>query len=80
MVTYTIATFDVQDQTKSRSLHNTMLSTASNSSYRSEHVMVLMVRSSLNVPFRHKDGTQQGLRVTGTVDLHMKYSSMTQVY
>ncbi len=79
MVIYTIAAFDVQDQTKSRSLHNTLSSTASGFSYRSEDVMVLMVRSSLNVPFRHKDGTQQGLRGIGRVELHVKYSSMTQV-
>jgi hypothetical protein len=79
MVTYTIAAFNVQDQTKSRSLHNTMSSTASGFSYRSEDVMVLVVRSFLNVPFRHKDGTQQGLRDIGRVELHGKYSSMTQV-
>ena len=55
MATYTIAGDNVQDRTKLRSLDNTMSSTVSSFSYRSEQVMLLM-SCPFDVPFRHKDG------------------------
>lgn len=66
MIIYIIAAIDVQDRMNPRSLDNTMLSTASSVSYRSEQVMVLMVRSS-DDPFRHKDGISQGSQGTWQV-------------
>jgi len=63
MVIYTIAAIDVQDRTNPQLLDNTMSSTASSVSYRSEQVMVLMV-CSFDIPFRHKDGISQGSQGT----------------